>query len=358
MGAHNVEFDIQADYAPGFILDRELSSRIGADVKLEDLDLDNGVLSVEGRQVLLFIPDHGRNIDEVLSGREEGRKFHVADCRTLESMRQQKRFNRYKATYNISGKFHIYGVSYTQGVNREGEAELKVCRNCLSYLNYRGYGSGSGGAKEEVYRQFDIAEFLSTYSTLFKHMPDRHDFEDAGSYAEDWREISDRYRKSVSFCCESCSVDLSGHKSLLHTHHISGNKRENHSANLMALCVDCHRKQPKHGYMRVTHEQMVIINKLRKNQGLLQSAVGWEGVIDMADKALDGLLRYYASKGLTPPEVGYELTGPSEDVVAELEVAWPDSKRGIAVSEADLVAAKGLGWHVLSVGDALRTMGR
>lgn len=356
MGSHNVEFDIQATYSSDFILDRELSSIEGRSIELEDLELEQGVLSVEGRQVLLFIPDHGRNIDDVLSGREEGRKFHVADCRTLESMRQQKRFNRYKATYNISGRFHIYGVSYTQGVNREGEAELKVCRNCLSYLNYRGYGSGSGGDKEKVYRQFDIAEFLSTYSTLFKFMPDRQGLEESATYSDDWRAISDSYRESVSFRCESCSVDLSEHRNLLHTHHISGNKRENHSSNLMALCLDCHRKQPKHGYMRVTHEQMVAINQLRKNQGLLAAESGWGGVIDMADKALDGLLQNYASKGLAPPEVGYELADPSGEVVAELEVAWPQSKRGIAISESDLIAAKRLGWHVLTVGDALKSM--
>lgn len=356
MGSHNVDFDIRSDRSGSFEIDDKLSSTEGLDIDIEDLVLDNGVLSVEGRQVLLFIPDQGRSIDEVLSGREDGKKFHVADCRTLASMRRQKRFNRYKATYNVSGKFHVHGISYMQGVEREGEAELKVCKNCLTYLNYRGYATEYGSPRLKIFQEFDIAEFLSTYSTLFKSMPDRRDFEDSSTYSEDWREISDRYRESVGFRCESCSVDLSEYRSLLHTHHISGNKRENHSANLMALCLDCHRKQPKHGYMRIKHDQMLTINRLRKEQGLVSETGGWEQAIRLADKALDGLLRHYASKGLPAPEVGYELSGADGAVVAEIEVAWPSDRRGIAIGDADLVAAKELGWSVLTLGEALRTM--
>ncbi|MCR9105770.1 MAG: HNH endonuclease [Gammaproteobacteria bacterium] len=356
MGSHNVEFDITAEHSDDLELDAELSSTAGRDVVLDDLNTDNGVLSVEGRQVLLFIPDHGRNIDEVLAGREEGRKFHVADCRTLESMREQKRFDRYKATYNIGGKFQIYGVSYADGIKREGEIELHVCKNCLSYLNYQGYCGAIGAAKMEIYKQFSIAEFLSTYSTLFKNMPAQHQLADLGGYSDNWKEISDRYRASVNFRCESCKVDLNAHPGFLHTHHINGNKHENHTANLMALCLDCHRKQPKHGYMRVTHDSMVTINQLRKEQGQLEASAGWDQVIRLADKALDGLLRNYASKGMLPPEVGYEILGADDEIVAELELAWPTSKRGIAISEIDLKAANELGWHVLTLGDALRSM--
>ncbi|TGD72211.1 HNH endonuclease [Mangrovimicrobium sediminis] len=356
MGEYRVVFDIKVNYSGFEDVDNGLSSSEGYEVDIGDIDVQKGVLSYEGRQVLLFIPDQGSNIDDVLSGKAEGKKFHVADCRTLDSMRRQKRFSRYKATYNISGKFQVYGVSFPQRVERKGEAGLKVCKNCLMYLNYRGYRSGSGSEKTNVYSNFDIAEFLSTYSTLFKSMPDRDGFEEAGTYSDDWSVVSTRYRESVSYRCESCSVDLTSEPGLLHTHHISGNKRENHSANLKALCLDCHRKQPKHGYMRITHDQMGVINKLRKAQGLLHSSSGWEGVIRIADKALDGLLRYYASRGLATPEVGYELANANDEVVAELEVAWPESRRGIAIDEAHLQAARELGWNVLTVGDALKSM--
>jgi hypothetical protein len=308
MGKHEVIFKLPEDPAPDFELDDELSSTLGLEIDPDkDLVLVHGVLSVRGYQVLLFIPDQGINIDNVLSGKKEGRKFHVADCQTLNTMRQQHRFGRYKATYNVSGKFQLYGVSSKTGSSLEGEAELKVCKNCLSYLNYKGYRSGHGLPKSTIYNEFDIAEFLSEYSTLFRSMPERSAFIDQGGYSDDWQKVSACYRASVSYRCESCRVDLKEHPNLLHTHHISGNKRENRPSNLKALCIDCHRKQPKHHNMQVTHTNMVLINQLRNRQGLLNTS-SWQKVREMADQAFDGLLRYYEKQGLTIPEVGYKLT--------------------------------------------------
>ena len=354
MGDHNVSFSFDTGNDEAFVTDRSLSSTAGLDITLEDLDLDHGVLSYKGRQVLLFIPDQGSSIDQVLSGQQEGRKFHVADCSTLGEMRKKQRFSRYKATYNLSGKFEVYGDSHYGGASK-GEAELKVCRNCLSYLNYKGYRSGSN--KDSVYNSFDIAEFLSDYSTLFSSMPERADFVEQGGYSENWGEVSSRYRQDVNFCCESCRVNLVEYRRLLHTHHVNGNKRDDRFANLKALCIDCHRKQPKHEYMRVKHEDMVLINKLRKQQGLL-TVSSWAEVRDVADQSLDGLLRFYEKKNMHLPHVSHELSITGKDVVAELEIAWPHKKRGIAIAQQDLEQARAVGWKVLTVGEALKEMNK
>ncbi|WP_432472086.1 HNH endonuclease [Amphritea sp. HPY] len=356
MGEHDSDFTIDTTYGgPGLEFDDELSSTAGMDIQLEDLELDKGVLSVHGRQVLLFIPDQGSQIMEVMSDGGKGKKFHVADCVTLNEMRRKKRFQRYKATYNVSGTFQVYGTDYHSGDSIEGEAELKVCKNCLKYLNYKGYQTGAGLPKSKIFQGFDIAAFLSEYSTLFKTMPDRAAMIDMGGYSDDWREVSSKYRQSVNYTCESCSVELNEHRQLLHTHHINGNKRDNHSSNLKALCIDCHRKQPLHDYMRVRHEDMVLLTHLRKAQGYLETS-NWDEVIEMADKALDGLLRHYEKKGTPLPEVGYELCKPDQSVAAELEIAWPKMKKGIAISNDDLKAATELGWNVLTVGQALSSM--
>lgn len=355
MGKFEARFDLQENVSPDFELDRDLSSTEGLDIALDDLELDNGVLSVKGRQVLLFIPDQGTSIEAVLAGESEGRKFHVADCKTLDSMRQKNRFGRYKATYNTGGIFKVYGTSAMTGDHIEGEAELKVCKNCLSYLNYKGYRTANGYSRNEIYKSFDISEFLSEYSTLFRSMPDRTSVIDKGGYSDDWAEVSAKYRKSVDFKCEQCGVDLSAHRNLLHTHHISGNKRDNRQSNLKALCIDCHRKQPHHDYMRVTHANMVLINKLRKEQGLLNNE-NWHRVRELADKSLEGLLLFYESKGSPLPEIGYELVDGDGAVIAELEVAWPERKKGIAISERDIESACKVGWHVVSVGEAIREM--
>jgi outer membrane protein OmpA-like peptidoglycan-associated protein len=352
MGDHEVTFEFNAVNEEEFTTDRILSSTAGLDIALEDLELDHGVLSFKGRQVLLFIPDQGSSIEQVLSGQQEGRKFHVADCSTLEEMRRMKRFSRYKATNNLGGKFEVYGTSHYSG-SIKGEAELKVCKNCLSYLNYKGYRSGS--VKLKVYTEFDIAEFLSEYSTLFSSMPDRADFVEQGGYSEDWSEVSARYRQSTNFCCESCQVDLSDYRRLLHTHHVNGNKRDNRAANLKALCIDCHRKQPLHEYMRVTHADMVLLTQLRKQQGLMDTG-NWQEVREMADQALDGLIRYYERKGTSLPDVGFELTGADGAIVAELELAWPRMKKGVAIQQRDIETAARLGWRVLTVGQALKEM--
>lgn len=353
MGKFEATFDFHTDVSPDFELDRDLSSIAGLDITLDDLNIDSGVLSVKGRQVLLFIPDQGSAIEDVLAGKADGRRFHVADCSTLESMRKNNRFNRYKATYNTGGVFHVYGVSPETRQHIEGDAQLKVCKNCLKYLNYQGYRHASRGERNEIFNRFSIAEFLSSYSTLFRSMPDRSFVVDKGGYSDDWEDISLKYRQSVGFRCEQCGVDLSEDRSLLHVHHISGNKRENHRANLKALCVDCHRKQPHHEYMRVTHGAMVRINKLRREQGLLSTS-SWQQVRNLADKALDGLIRFYEQAGLPVPEVGYEISGPDQSVVAELEVAWPSMRRGIAISEEDIKVARRQGWDVVSVGEALK----
>lgn len=366
MGRHEVEFDLQSFTSREFDIDAELSSTKGLDIELEDLEFDSGVLSVKGRQVLPCIPDQGSQIDDVLSGRADGKKFHVADCRTLESMRQQRRFNRYKATYNISGSFHVYGVSYATSLNREGEAELKVCKNCLTHLNYEGYATKVGREKANVFEKFNIAEFLSTYSTLFRTMPDTRHFEDAGGYSDDWKTVSESYRASVGYRCESCGVELDAHRSLLHTHHISGNKRDNASSNLLALCLDCHRKQPKHSYMRITHDQMALLNRLRKEQRVSDrlrdkyQVSEWEHARMLADKAVDGLLRSYEARNLPVPEIGYEVEGANGEIVAELEIAWPtmNPRCGIAIDPGSLVAARESGWRVFTVREALQSMNK
>lgn len=356
MGDFDSPFELTAGTVSGVDIDRDLSSRKGLDISIDDLSLDNGLLSFEGRQVLLFIPDHGTSIDDVVDGQKEGRKFHVSDCVTLDMMRNKNRFDRYKATYNTSGSFEIFGTSYSNGNDYTAEVKLHVCKNCLKYLNYKGYGSGGGLPKKQIYGEFDIGEFLSEYSTLFRNMPNRSDMVDLGGYSDDWGEVSARYRESVRYTCESCRVNLSEFHGLLHTHHINGNKRQNTSANLMALCIDCHRKQPHHDYMRVSFADMTTLTELRREQRLISGLKSWTAIRAMADKTLDGLLRYYERNRMPFPEVGHQLIGKNSEVIAELELAWPKNRKGIAISEDALVAARRAGWTVMTVGEALRSM--
>lgn len=338
-------------------LDTELGSYGGVEVDVEELELTQGVLSYKGRQVLLFIPDHDRKIDAKLAGSIEGNKYHVADCKTLDTMKQRNRFNRYKVTNNLEGVFNIYGVDSVSGAPKEADVELFVCKNCLSYLRYQGYSyKGSKAKNDQIYNNFSVDEFLTQYSTLFRRMPTRAPGIEKGGYSEDWKEISVRVRSERKYTCEECAIDLNDHPRLLHVHHVNGNKRDNSESNLRALCVDCHRKQPKHGYLRVTHDDMRIITNKRREIGLPERG-DWTEVHSLVDKALDGLVHFYEEKRLPIPEVGYELVNPQTlAVVGELELAWPERRWAVAIEEDDLLASRKLGWTALSVGEALKNM--
>jgi len=351
MGSYEPDFSLEVQGVEDFELDTELSSNAGMDIQLEDLDVEQGLLGYRGRQVLLFIPDHGTRAENVISGQSDGNKYHVAECRTLDDMRAKKRFSRYKATYNVSGDFEIFGENPFGAGPVIGNARLLVCKNCLSLLNYKGYKTDSG-ARSRVFNSFDIAEFLSSYTTLFKNMPKREMLVDIGGYSDDWKEISVSYRRARNWACESCAVDLSQYPQLLHAHHVNGNKRDNCAENLKALCIDCHRKQPKHEYMRVSHEQMQLLTRLRREQSVMRGD-DWNDVLEMADSAVDGYIRACRAKGYAKPVVGYEVQAADHKVIAELELAWPAKKFGVLVDMEKKPALEAAGWHVLSIIEAL-----
>ncbi|GGY39046.1 HNH endonuclease [Bacterioplanes sanyensis] len=355
MGSFVPDFAVEVAIEDSFELDTSLSSTAGLEIGLDELEIEQGLLGYRGRQVLLFIPDHGSRAGNVLAGRSEGNKFHVADCQKLDEMRSKQRFERYKATYNVSGKFEIFGTLGYRGEDVSGEAELHVCKLCLGYLNYRGYKNSNKAAKDSVYDAFDISEFLSKYSTLFRSMPKREALVDMAGYVDNWKEISRDFRQSHNWSCDHCNVNLQSHPALLHTHHINGVKRDNRPENLKALCIDCHRKQPQHDYMRVTHAQMQELNRLRKEQSLLCQD-SWDELIELADTSVTDLLRHYRLKSYAKPVVGHELQADSGEVIAMFELAWPDKQKAIAIDYDAISLGSQYGWRVISVGEAIKRM--
>ncbi|WP_444934148.1 HNH endonuclease [Microbulbifer sp. JTAC008] len=350
MGDFSPEFDIESIPDADFDLDLELER--GKEISLDELDIDNGLLSVQGRQVLLYIPDHGYRVANALGDPSRGNKFHVADCSKLDEMKARNRFERYKVTNNLEGVFGIYGVDAIGG-EVSGDAELNVCKLCLRFLNYQGYASG-GVRKGEVFSNFTIEEFFSTYSSLFTHLPKHNKYLEGGGYSDDWKSISDKHRASANYTCQVCRVNLSDHKSLIHAHHINGNKRDNRPENLKVVCADCHKKEPHHEHMHVKYRDIQIIKQFRRNQGL-DNVGNWEEVFALADTAVHGLLKHCQKAGRAVPEIGYEVSNQSHEVVAELEVAWPEEKKGIYINAEAAQNAKSLGWQIYSLGKAMKS---
>lgn len=324
-------------------IDLELAS--GKDVELKDVDVSSGLLSYKGRQVLLYIKDHGQGVYAAISSPSGGRRYHVADCATLKGMREQGRFERYVVTNDTSGEFLISGMGI------EGKARLQVCQNCLSALNYKGWSTGA--IRNEILYHFNMGEFFATYSSFFPHMPSRNAEDMQTGYSDDWAKISSHYRVEKGFCCEECNVNLKAHRTLLHVHHINGVKSDNKPKNLKALCLDCHSKQPAHQHMILSHSERQLINKLRDEQGLLNSLDDWHELFAYADPGVHGVLHACRKMNLRLPEVAHYLDDGLGGFGARLELAWPRHRFGIAISQADIDDGQKAGWEVVSVADFL-----
>ena len=318
-------------------IDIELNQ--GREVKLEDLDIVNGLLSVDGRQVLLYIPDQHAAIEEVAENPERGKRFHVADCNTLNNMRAQGKFERYMVTNNTTGVFHIHGPSHT---GLDGlQSRLLVCRNCLSKLNYGNYRHAD---KNSIWHSFSLDDFFEKYSTCFRHLPKRPNRRN--EYAKDWHDISARVRQRQAFTCECCAVNLSQHRHLLHVHHINGNKWDNSTQNLQALCFDCHRKQPMHEHMHLPAADMRTINQARRAQGI--AANNWDEAIALADLAVAPALLHARHQGYAHPVIGHSISAPG-GTSCEVEAAWPDAAIGISARKLPDIS----GWHLFTAAEFL-----
>ena len=245
---------------------KEILAKGILEVNIEDVESDDReLLTYKGEQVLLYIKDTKQTRDILENHVRDARRFHVAECRTLEQMRNDNRYDRYVVTRNTSGDFEVeYDDTRIGGDRGETTSRLMVCKNCLHTLNYKGYACSYDNI---IWEEFDIKEFLETYQTNFVVLP-RYTDETAprGGYSDSWLQESRDYRESVHWKCESCKVDLSSNKNLLDTHHRNAVTRDDRMRNLQALCKLCHQKQPRHSSYYVKPRAKATIEKLRQEQ--------------------------------------------------------------------------------------------
>lgn len=250
----------------------ELST--GIEINLSDINFGPGkLLTYRGEQVILYIKDTGNSIWTLENEPEKSKRFHVAECRTLDEMRSKNRFERYVVTNRMDGLFLVDWLDRITGEKGEMVAALKVCKNCLTSLNWRGYENSQDRMqingdypqrKNSIWDNFSIAEFLKEYSTFFKTHPSRRDnMAIVNAYVEDWPRISEKRRRAVNWRCEQCSVNLKNLPGSLHCHHINGVVTDNSTTNLRVLCALCHTNQPGHQHMKVSAAERKKIERLR-----------------------------------------------------------------------------------------------
>ena len=86
-------------------------------------------------------------------------------------------------------------------------------------------------------------------------------------YTVDWIEISRQRKEIAGYRCSDCRLVLKG-SHLLHTHHLDGNKAENHPSNLLVVCIDCHNRRHGFTYRAILAKDRELLDALRVEQGL------------------------------------------------------------------------------------------
>lgn len=222
----------------------------GIDVSFDEVEVqDDFTFEYRGQKVVVYIRDQ----NSAVMDRGGEYKFHVAQCRTLDSMQQKNRHGRYVVTNRKDGMF-VVNIIRTGASPIATEMEMRICKNCLSTLGLPGDPN-----------KFSLIGFFAKNSSQIKKVP-RHNEMTApiNAYTHDWRNVARKLKEAANWRCEGCSESFSSRRELLHVHHVDGDKSNNRAFNLRVLCQECHAAQPGHEHMR---EGSIVISVLTSGPG-------------------------------------------------------------------------------------------
>jgi hypothetical protein len=146
-------------YQPANLTWKELEQLAteGKDVWINDVVvLDDGTLSYKESRVLIYIRD-------ISPFRNWIPRFHIADCETLQQMKQRNAFDRYVVATRDDGSFVVNMIGKGGQVTRKTR-QLNVCQNCLYKLAFDGFSRDfSGQRRRMMVSQFTIRRFFEKF---------------------------------------------------------------------------------------------------------------------------------------------------------------------------------------------------
>jgi hypothetical protein len=137
----------------------------GVEVEIDEVKpAPGGNLSWRGRPVLLYIHDQ----TSAPAGEWSNYRYHIAECRTLESMRAQGRGERYRVTDRADGWFSVHLVH--EPWVESHLLRMRVCKNCLSALDWDGY-TDKNSKRAAIFQAFSLSDFFGTYADRLDGAP-------------------------------------------------------------------------------------------------------------------------------------------------------------------------------------------
>ena len=145
------------------------------DAELErEIHFPSGVAAIGETQVTLHIYQPHASFEDLSKRPAPGPRFHIADCTTLDSMRNAGRFDRYVTTNDQTGRFRVQPKDPdTHAWGEEMEASLAPCMNCLKQLDYDGFRELERAREEGRRREFRypwVFRYLSADIPLFANL--------------------------------------------------------------------------------------------------------------------------------------------------------------------------------------------